>query len=78
VNAEDGQSQVAAKFRIAGKLNDCVAFDDLEECVDKAAKSSPDQMIHVGKDRNESRLVCQKNCHWNSQGSLTSQNADLL
>ena len=31
VNAEDGRSQVAAKFRIAGKQNDCVAFEDMED-----------------------------------------------
>ncbi|MDD4161020.1 MAG: hypothetical protein PHW87_00915 [Methanothrix sp.] len=31
-NAEDGWRQVAAKFRIAGKLNAGLAFEELEEC----------------------------------------------
>jgi ferredoxin len=47
-NAEDGYSQVAAKFRIAGKQNEGVAFEDQEECVKKAAEDCPAQVIHVG------------------------------
>lgn len=47
-NVEDGWSQVAAKFRIAGKLNEGVVFEELEECVKKAADDCPAQVIHVG------------------------------
>ncbi|MDQ1262053.1 MAG: ferredoxin [Euryarchaeota archaeon] len=47
-NAEDGWSQVAKKFRIAGKLNEGVAFEDQEECVKKASEDCPAQVIHVG------------------------------
>jgi ferredoxin len=46
-NAKDGWSQVAAKFGIAGKLNEGVAFEDLEECVKQAAEDCPAQVIHV-------------------------------
>jgi ferredoxin len=38
---------MAAKFRIAGKLNEGVAFEDLEECVKQAAEVCPAQVIHV-------------------------------
>jgi len=47
-NAEDGLSQVAKKFRIAGKLNEGVAFGDIEECVKQAADGCPAQVIHIG------------------------------
>ena len=47
-NAEDGWSQVVAKFRIAGKLNEGVVFEELEECVKKAAEDCPAQVIHIG------------------------------
>ena len=38
---------MAAKFGIAGKLNEGVAFEDLEECVKQAAGDCPAQVIHV-------------------------------
>ena len=47
-NAEDGWSQVAKKFRIAGKLNEGVAFEDIEECVKQAAEDCPAQVMHIG------------------------------
>jgi ferredoxin len=47
-NAKDGWSQVASKFRIAGNLNEGVAFEDQEECVSKAAEDCPAGVIHVG------------------------------
>lgn len=47
-NAEDGWSQVVKKFRIAGKLNEGVAFEDIEECVKQAAEGGPAQVIHIG------------------------------
>jgi ferredoxin len=56
-NAEDGWSQVAAKFRIAGKLNEGVAFEDLEECVKKAAENCPAQVIDVGAPAQSLDLV---------------------
>jgi ferredoxin len=37
-NTDDERSQLAAKFRIAGKLNEGVAFEDMEECVKQAAE----------------------------------------
>jgi hypothetical protein len=39
-----------------------MAFEDQEEYVNKAKEGFPTQVIHVGKDRNESRFGCQKNC----------------
>jgi ferredoxin len=47
-NAEDGWSQIAKKFRIAGKPNEGVAFEDIEECVKQAAEGCPAQVIHLG------------------------------
>jgi ferredoxin len=47
-NAEDGWSQVEKKFRIAGKVNEGVAFEHIEECVKQAAEGCPAQVIHVG------------------------------
>jgi ferredoxin len=46
-NAEDGWSQIAEKSRIAGKLNEGVAFEDQEECVKKAADNCPAQVIKL-------------------------------
>jgi ferredoxin len=46
-NPDDGWSQVAAKFRIAGKMNEGVAFEDLEACVKQASKDCPAQVINV-------------------------------
>ncbi|OPY56584.1 MAG: hypothetical protein A4E49_00204 [Methanosaeta sp. PtaU1.Bin112] len=46
-NKDDGLSQVTAKFRIAGKLNEGVVFEDLEECVNKATRECPVQVIHT-------------------------------
>jgi ferredoxin len=46
-NAEDGWGQVAVKFRIAGKLNEGLAFEDQEACVSRAAEECPAQVIHV-------------------------------
>ncbi len=47
VNTEDERSQVASKFRIAGKLNEGVAFEDQEECVEQVAEVCPAQVILV-------------------------------
>jgi ferredoxin len=46
-NADDRWSQIAAKFRIAGKLNEGVAFEDLEDCVKQAAENCPALVIQV-------------------------------
>lgn len=46
-NAEDGWSQVAAKFRIAGKPNEGVVFEELEECVKKIVDECPAKVIHI-------------------------------
>ena len=46
-NADDGWSQVVKKFRIAGKLNEGVAFEDQEECAKKVAEECPAQVIRV-------------------------------
>ncbi len=46
-NTDDERSQMVAKFRIAGKLNEGVAFEDQEECAKHAAEECPAQVIHV-------------------------------
>jgi ferredoxin len=46
-NSVDGWSQITERHRIAGKLNEGVAFEDLEECVKKAAEDCPAQVIRV-------------------------------
>ena len=38
---------MAAKFRIAGKLNEGAVSEELEECVKKAADDCPAQVIHI-------------------------------
>jgi ferredoxin len=47
-SAEDGRSQVAVKFRIAGKQNEGAAFEDLETCIGQAYLDCPVQVIRVG------------------------------
>ncbi|OQB17371.1 MAG: Ferredoxin [Euryarchaeota archaeon ADurb.Bin190] len=44
---QDGKSQIAEKFRIAGKLDEGVAFEDQEECAKKVAEECPSQVIGV-------------------------------
>ena len=44
---QDGKSQIAEKFRIAGTLDEGVAFEDQEECAKKAAEECPAQVIGV-------------------------------
>jgi hypothetical protein len=46
VNAEDGRSQVAAKFRIAGKQNDCVAFEDMEDMVSPPRRANAKTLLY--------------------------------
>lgn len=49
MNEEDGKSQIVAKYRVEGKINEGVVPGELEECAKSAAEACPVSIIHVTK-----------------------------